>query len=91
MARVKCPSTNSNGINRCERAGSRGRSARGAILFLLGTPLLLGSSYGLVFAPLLVILLAIRSVFEERVLAERFPEYAAYAEKVRFRFVPLVW
>jgi protein-S-isoprenylcysteine O-methyltransferase Ste14 len=63
----------------------------GAILFLLGTPLLLGSSYGLVFAPLLVILLAIRSVFEERVLAQRFPEYAAYAENVRYRFVPLIW
>jgi protein-S-isoprenylcysteine O-methyltransferase Ste14 len=63
----------------------------GAILFLLGTPLLLGSAYGLVFAPLLVILPAVRSVFEERVLAERFPEYAAYAEKVRYRFVPLVW
>jgi protein-S-isoprenylcysteine O-methyltransferase Ste14 len=63
----------------------------GAVLFLLGTPLLLGSSYGLVFAPLLVILLAVRSVFEERVLAERFPEYAAYAEKVRYRFVPFIW
>ncbi|QGM99810.1 methyltransferase family protein [Methylocystis parvus] len=63
----------------------------GAILFLLGTPLLLGSSYGFVFVPLLVILLAVRSVFEERVLAERFPEYAAYAEKVRYRLVPFVW
>jgi protein-S-isoprenylcysteine O-methyltransferase Ste14 len=63
----------------------------GAILFLLGTPLLLGSTYGLVFVPLLVILLAVRSVFEERALANRFPEYAAYAARVRFRFVPLVW
>ncbi len=41
--------------------------------------------------PLLVILLAIRSFFEERALAERFPEYAAYAERVRYRFVPFVW
>jgi len=63
----------------------------GAILFLLGTPLLLGSSYGLVFVPVLVILLAIRAVFEERTLAERFPDYAAYAERVRYRFVPGVW
>ena len=55
----------------------------GAILFLLGTPLLLGSSYGLVFVPLLVVLLlAIRSVFEERALADGFSAYAAYAEKV---------
>ena len=63
----------------------------GAILFLLGTPLLLGSSYGLVFVPVLVILLAIRSVFEERTLAGRFPEYAAYAEKVHYRFAPFIW
>lgn len=63
----------------------------GAILFLLGTPLLLGSSYGLVFAPLLVILLAIRSIFEERALADRFPEYAGYTEKVRYRFAPFLW
>jgi protein-S-isoprenylcysteine O-methyltransferase Ste14 len=63
----------------------------GAILFLLGTPLLLGSSYGLVFVPAQLILLAIRAVFEERTLAERFPEYAAYAAKVRYRFAPFVW
>jgi protein-S-isoprenylcysteine O-methyltransferase Ste14 len=49
----------------------------GAILFLLGTPLLLGSTYGLVFVPLLVILLAVRSVFEERALANRFPDLTA--------------
>jgi protein-S-isoprenylcysteine O-methyltransferase Ste14 len=63
----------------------------GAIPFLLGTPLLLGSSYGLVFAPVLTVLLAIRAVNEERALAEHFPEYADYAEKVRYRFVPFVW
>jgi protein-S-isoprenylcysteine O-methyltransferase Ste14 len=63
----------------------------GAILFLLGTPLLLGSSYGLVFVPLLVIVLAIRTVFEERTLATHFPDYAAYAESVRYRVIPFVW
>ncbi len=63
----------------------------GAILFLLGTPLLLGSSYGFLFVPPLTILLAIRSVFEERVLAARFPEYPAYMEKVRYRFAPPIW
>lgn len=41
--------------------------------------------------PLLIVLLAVRSVFEERALAARFPDYAAYAERFRFRFVPLVW
>lgn len=63
----------------------------GAILFLFGTPLLLGSAIGLVFASILVVLLAIRSVLEERALAASFPEYAVYREKVRYRFVPHVW
>lgn len=63
----------------------------GAILFLLGTPLLLGSSYGLVFVPAQVVLLAIRAIFEERALADHFPEYAGYAEKVRYRFAPFAW
>jgi protein-S-isoprenylcysteine O-methyltransferase Ste14 len=63
----------------------------GAILFLFGTPLLLGSAIGLVFASILVVLLAIRSVLEERALAASFPEYAVYWEKVRYRFVPHVW
>jgi len=63
----------------------------GAILLLLGMPLLLGSAYGLAFVPVLTMLLAIRAELEERALAEHFPEYGAYAEKVRYRFVPFVW
>ncbi len=63
----------------------------GAILFFLGTPLLLGSFYGLVFVPALTLLLAIRSVLEERVLAERFPDYTPYSEKVRYRLIPFIW
>ncbi|MGJ0506570.1 MAG: methyltransferase family protein [Methylocystis sp.] len=64
---------------------------RAAIFFLLGTPLLLGSFYGLAFVPPLVILLALRAIFEERTLADRFPEYAAYAERTKYRFAPGVW
>lgn len=63
----------------------------GGILFLLGTPLLLASSYGLLFVPPLTILLAIRSVFEERVLTACFREYAGYMERVRYRFAPSIW
>ncbi len=63
----------------------------GAIPFLLGTPLLLGSAFGLVFAVLLVVLLAIRSILEEQALAKSFPEYAAYRQKVKYRLVPYLW
>ena len=39
----------------------------------------------------LVILLAIRAILEERALADRFPEYAAYAQRTKYRFAPEVW
>ena len=63
----------------------------GAILLLIGIPLLLGSWYGLVLAPVLVVGFAIRAVLEERVLQAQLPGYADYAARVRYRFVPLIW
>ena len=63
----------------------------GAILFLIGTPLLLGSWYGLALAPVIVVAFALRAVLEERTLAAQFPDYADYAARVRYRFVPLIW
>jgi protein-S-isoprenylcysteine O-methyltransferase Ste14 len=63
----------------------------GAILFLLGTPLLLGSWYGVALAPVLVVAFAVRAVLEERTLAAKFPDYADYAARVRYRFIPLIW
>jgi protein-S-isoprenylcysteine O-methyltransferase Ste14 len=59
--------------------------------FIFGTPLLLGSVYGLAIALAMTLLLAVRAVLEERVLEAHFPEYRAYKEKVRYRFAPLVW
>jgi protein-S-isoprenylcysteine O-methyltransferase Ste14 len=63
----------------------------GAILFLIGIPLLLGSWYGLALAPILVVAFAIRAVLEERILQAQLPGYADYAARVRYRFVPLIW
>ncbi|AXF00423.1 methyltransferase family protein [Paraburkholderia hospita] len=62
-----------------------------AILFLFGTPLLLGSFWGLVCVPLLVVGLAYRAVLEERMLCAQLAGYAEYAARVRYRFVPYVW
>jgi protein-S-isoprenylcysteine O-methyltransferase Ste14 len=61
------------------------------ILFAAGVPLLLGSWWALLVAPLLVLALAVRAVFEERMLKAELAGYADYAERVRYRFVPLVW
>jgi protein-S-isoprenylcysteine O-methyltransferase Ste14 len=63
----------------------------GAILFLFGTPLLLGSWIGLALAPVIVVAFGFRAVLEERTLSAQFPDYADYAARVRYRFVPLVW
>jgi protein-S-isoprenylcysteine O-methyltransferase Ste14 len=63
----------------------------GAILFLIGTPLLLGSWYGLALAPIMVVGFAVRAVLEERTLAAQFPDYAEYAARIHYRFVPLIW
>jgi protein-S-isoprenylcysteine O-methyltransferase Ste14 len=64
----------------------------GSVLFFFaGTPLLLGSWYGLLILPLILVLLAVRVLIEERTLRREFADYADYARKVRFRLVPLVW
>jgi protein-S-isoprenylcysteine O-methyltransferase Ste14 len=63
----------------------------GAVLLILGIPLLLGSWSGLALSPLLVLLFATRAVKEERTLMAELPGYADYAARVRYRLVPMVW
>jgi protein-S-isoprenylcysteine O-methyltransferase Ste14 len=63
----------------------------GAVLFFIGTPLLLGSWYGLALAPVLTAVIALRAVLEERMLAQELPGYRDYAARVRYRLVPGVW
>ena len=63
----------------------------GAIIYLLGTPLLLGSWYGLATLPLLVAALCLRIRIEEATLREGLAGYGAYAARVRWRVVPGVW
>ena len=61
------------------------------ILIAAGVPLLLGSWWGLLVSPLLVLVLAVRAVMEERMLKAELEGYADYAERVRYRLVPLLW
>ena len=63
----------------------------GAVLFFIGTPLLLGSWWGLAAAPLIAAVMAVRAVLEERVLADELPGYRRYAARVRYRLIPGVW
>ncbi|MBR0730874.1 protein-S-isoprenylcysteine O-methyltransferase Ste14 [Bradyrhizobium japonicum] len=63
----------------------------GMILFFAGVPLLLGSWWGLVMAPVIVVLFAIRIGIEERTLREGLPGYSNYMTRVRYRLLPGVW
>ncbi len=62
------------------------------IPFLFGTTLLLGSWYGMPFGLLLVVLIAIRALMEERMLLRELEGYDTYMmAQVKYRFVPHVW
>jgi protein-S-isoprenylcysteine O-methyltransferase Ste14 len=63
----------------------------GALFFIFGTPLLLGSWLGLIAACLLVLLLALRIFKEEAMLRQELDGYEEYARRVRWRLVPFVW
>jgi protein-S-isoprenylcysteine O-methyltransferase Ste14 len=63
----------------------------GSLLFVAGTSLLLGSWWGLIAALGLAGLLAMRIGIEEKALRTGLAGYDTYAERVRYRLVPLVW
>ncbi len=62
-----------------------------ALPLMIGTPLLLGSLWGLAWLALSVPLLAARALGEEAMLMDGLPGYRDYAAKVRFRLLPRVW
>src|SRR5262245_30600755 len=62
-----------------------------ALLYIVGTPLALGSYWGLLAVAFMVPFLLWRLVDEERVLARELPGYVEYQQQVRYRLVPHVW
>lgn len=62
-----------------------------ASLYLLGTPVALGSYYGLVPLVGLLPFLIWRLFAEERFLAQNLAGYTEYQKKVRYRLVPRIW
>jgi protein-S-isoprenylcysteine O-methyltransferase Ste14 len=63
----------------------------GFLLFMIGTPLFLGSWYGVLLGLAFMLLLARRAVLEERTLRAALPGYADYMARVKYRLVPYVW
>jgi protein-S-isoprenylcysteine O-methyltransferase Ste14 len=63
----------------------------GFLLFMIGTPLLLGSWYGVLLGLAFIVLLARRAVLEERTLQKELRGYANYMAKVKYRLIPFIW
>jgi protein-S-isoprenylcysteine O-methyltransferase Ste14 len=63
----------------------------GALFHFAGLPLLLGSGWGLIALPLFVALFTIRIAIEEKTLRTALKGYDDYAQRVRYRVIPLIW
>lgn len=63
----------------------------GALFYLAGTSLVLGSWWGLVMVPIIALLLGIRIGIEEKTLRTGLEGYDDYARRVRWRLIPLIW
>jgi protein-S-isoprenylcysteine O-methyltransferase Ste14 len=63
----------------------------GALVFMLGVPLALGSVWALFGVLALVAVIVWRLLDEERYLARRLRGYDEYRQRVRYRLVPHVW
>lgn len=63
----------------------------GALFYIAGTSLVLGSWWGLMTVPILALLFMIRIGIEERALRTGLEGYDAYARRVPWRLLPLIW
>ena len=63
----------------------------GALFYMAGTSLVLGSLWGLATIPLLAFLLGIRIGVEEQTLRTGLVGYDTYARRVTWRLLPFVW
>jgi len=63
----------------------------GMCIYLLSSPIILGSFWGLVPAIITVILFVIRTSFEDNTLKTKLEGYKEFAERVKFRLIPRIW
>jgi protein-S-isoprenylcysteine O-methyltransferase Ste14 len=63
----------------------------GMIIYLLSTPIILGSFWALLPAIMTVILFIIRTSFEDNTLKNKLEGYKEYAERVKYRLISGIW
>jgi len=62
-----------------------------SLLYVLGTPLVLGPWWGFIGVLLMAPAIVWRLLDEERFLAKSLPGYAEYSHSVKYRLVPFIW
>jgi protein-S-isoprenylcysteine O-methyltransferase Ste14 len=78
-------------ISRGPYALARHPMYSGGLLLFLGAPLALGSWWGLVLFPPILVLIIWRLRNEERYLSTHLPGYRDYCAKVTHRLIPSIW
>lgn len=63
----------------------------GMSIYLLSSPIILGSFRGLVPAALTVILFVVRTSFEDKTLKTKLEGYKEFADRVKYRLIPGIW
>ncbi|BAZ14923.1 putative protein-S-isoprenylcysteine methyltransferase [Calothrix sp. NIES-4071] len=63
----------------------------GAILLFIGTPMLLGSKYGVFISIIMSFTLVVRIFGEEKMLVEELAGYEDYKNQVKYRLIPFIW
>jgi len=63
----------------------------GLIVSLLAYPFILGSWWGFLPNGILSLIIVIRTALEDRTLQKELPGYREYAQKVKYRLIPLIW
>lgn len=63
----------------------------GAIVWIAGIPLSLGSFWALIPAAITALVIIVRTALEDRTLQAELPGYKGYAARVRYRLIPRIW
>lgn len=63
----------------------------GMLLYMIGSPLVVGSLWGLAGSAVVMLGIALRTLGEEKVLKADLPGYAAYMQVTKWRIVPGIW
>ncbi|MCK4748624.1 MAG: isoprenylcysteine carboxylmethyltransferase family protein [Bacteroidales bacterium] len=63
----------------------------GYIIMSVSTPIALGTLWALVFSGITYLLFIYRTALEDKTLLKELGGYIEYAEKVKYRLIPLIW